>query len=57
MSETDGQQSRSEVRQVALKSAKTGTSLLVNPKKPLPLGVTRLEDFMFWLDWTRTFNK
>ena len=57
VSEADGQQSRSGVRQVALKSAKTGTSQLVTPKKHLPLGVTRLENFMLWLDWTRTFNK
>ena len=57
VSEASDQQSTSEVRQVALKAHKTGNSQLVTPRNPFPVAVTRLEDFMLWLDWTRTMNK
>lgn len=56
-SEAEGQVSRSEKRQVALKTAKTGVSTLVTPRKPLPLEISHLEKLMLWLDWTRTFNR
>ena len=56
-SEAEGQVSRSEKRQVALKTAKTGISQLVTPRKPLPLEITHVEKLMLWLDWTRTFNR
>ena len=56
-SEAEGQVSRSEKRQVALKTAKTGISQLVTPRKPLPLKISHVEKLMLWLDWTRTFNR
>ena len=57
VSEKDEKASKSEVRQVALSTAKTGVSQLVTPRKPFPLHNSRLEKFMLWLDWTRTFNQ
>ena len=56
-SEPDGRVSKSDVQQVALYTHKSGGSQLVVPRKPFPLGNNRLEKFMLWLDWTRTFNK
>ena len=56
-SEADGGASKSEVRQVALSTAKTGVGHLVTPRGPFPLQNSRMERLMLWLDWTRTFNK
>ncbi|KAL3155831.1 hypothetical protein ABBQ32_012842 [Trebouxia sp. C0010 RCD-2024] len=56
-SEAEGQVSSSEKRQVALKTAKSGISTLVTPRKPLPLQISHLEKLILWLDWTRTFNR
>ena len=56
-SEAEGLVSRSEKRQVALKTAKTGVSRLVTPRNPLPLEISHVEKLMLWLDWTRTFNR